>query len=84
MNIALRSEDWQFHMNDQRELMCASSCEKCAKSVSHRSRTYRRAVTRRNAERYWNIRPAQTAAIVPMEEAKQRFSSEQIAEAAAL
>jgi hypothetical protein len=25
MNIALRSEDWQFHMNDQRELICASS-----------------------------------------------------------
>jgi integrase len=27
---------------------------------------YRRAVTRRNAERYWNIRPAQTEKIVPM------------------
>jgi integrase len=28
---------------------------------------YRRAVTRRNAERYWNIRPAQTENIVPMQ-----------------
>jgi hypothetical protein len=45
---------------------------------------YRQAVTRRNAERYWNIRPAQTAAIVPMDEAKQRLSSEPIAESAAL
>jgi hypothetical protein len=45
---------------------------------------YRRAVTRRTAERYWNIRPAQTAAIVPMDEAKQRLSSEPIAEAPAL
>ena len=45
---------------------------------------YRRAVTRRNAERYWNIRPAQTAAIVPMDEAKQRLSSEAIAESAGL
>jgi integrase len=27
---------------------------------------YRRAVTRRNAERYWNIRPAQTEKIVPL------------------
>jgi len=26
MNIALRSEDWQFHMNDQRDLMYESSC----------------------------------------------------------
>ena len=26
---------------------------------------YRRAVTRRNAERYWNIRPATTTAVVP-------------------
>jgi hypothetical protein len=25
MNIAVRSEDWQFHMNEQRELMCTSS-----------------------------------------------------------
>jgi hypothetical protein len=22
MNIAVSSEDWQFHMNEQRELMC--------------------------------------------------------------
>jgi hypothetical protein len=26
MNTALRSEDWQFHMNDQRELVCSSPC----------------------------------------------------------
>jgi hypothetical protein len=45
---------------------------------------YRRAVTRRNAERYWNIRPAETAAIMPMDEAKQRLLSEPMAEAGAL
>jgi hypothetical protein len=27
---------------------------------------YRRAVTRRNAERYWNIKPIKTAKVVPM------------------
>jgi hypothetical protein len=30
MNIAVHSEDWQFQMNEQRELMCASSCKKYA------------------------------------------------------
>jgi hypothetical protein len=85
MNIALlRSEDWQFHMNDQREVVCVSSCRKCANISFSPVANYRRAVARRNAERYWNIRPPYTAAIVPMDEAKQRLSSEPIAEAAAL
>jgi hypothetical protein len=30
MNIAVRSRDWQFHINEQRELMCTWSGKKCA------------------------------------------------------
>jgi len=80
----LRSEDWQFHMNDQREVECASSCRKCANISFSPVANYRWAVARRNTERYWNIRLAYTAAIVPMDDAKQRLSFEPIVEAAAL